>query len=207
MSKLPDAITTILESSINRYLALDPAAGASLDLLDNKSVSLKLKEFSSAIFFKVEDQKIKVFSSFEDETDVHMLSSIPVLINMTVASRGDESILGSEIEMSGNMEVGRQFRDIFKNLDIDWEEILSRYTGDIVAHKLGNGFRQFNHWLGATKQSIQRDISEYLQQESQQLPEADEVNGFIAQVDSIRQSVERAEARIKLLQNALENNK
>ena len=207
MSKLPDAITTILESSINRYLALDPAAGASLDLLDNKSVTLKLKEFSSPIFFKVEDQKIKVFSSFEDETDVHMLSSIPVLINMTVASRGDESILGSDIEMSGNMEVGRQFRDIFKNLDIDWEESLSRYTGDIVAHKLGNGFRQFNHWLGTTKQSIQRDISEYLQQESQQLPEADEVNEFIAQVDSIRQSVERAEARIKLLQNAFENNK
>ena len=207
MSKLPNAITTILESSINRYLALDPAAGASLDLLDNKSVTLKLKELSSPIFFKVEDQKIKVFPSFEDETDVLMLSSIPVLINMTVASRGDESILGSDIEMSGNMEVGRQFRDIFKNLDIDWEEILSRYTGDIVAHKLGSGFRQFNHWLGNTKQSIQSDITEYLQEESQQLPVADEVNDFIEQVDSIRQSVERAEARFKLLQNALENNK
>lgn len=205
MKKIPDVIVTILESSINRYLALDPAAGEALDALNNSSISLELKEISFPIFFKIDDRKINVLSSFEGETDVYMQSSIPVLINMTVASRNGESVLGSDIEMSGNMEVGRQFRDIFKNLDIDWEEIISRYTGDIIAHKLGNGFRHMNHWLGDTRQSIQGDISEYLQQESQQLPVADEVDEFIKQVDSVRLSVERAEARVKLLQAVFEN--
>lgn len=193
-----------MESSINRYLALDPAAGNSLDSLENKCIKLQLREFAFPLFFQIENRRIKVLSSTEESTDVVMSTSIPVLMNITLLNRDENSILGSELEMSGNMEIGRQFRDVFSNLNIDWEEILSKYTGDIIAHKLGNGVRHFNRWVGNSSQLLQQNITEYLQEESKQLPQAEEVNAFIKQVDAVRSSVERAEVRLNMLNSKLE---
>ena len=150
-----------MESSVNRYLALDPTSGDSLGGLENRIVELKLKEFSFPVYFKIQNLKIQVLDSTEESADVSLLASIPQLVKMTAVS-GNDSILGDDLEMSGNMDVGRQFRDVFRNLDIDWEEILSRFTGDIVAHKLGNGIRKFNQWISRTGESIQGDITEYL---------------------------------------------
>lgn len=204
MSKLPDVITTILQSSINRYLALDPASGESLDRLENKVVALRIKEFSFPLYYKTQNRQISVLASMEEDADVSMQASIFQLIKLTTASEDNETIIGDDIEMSGDMDVGRQFRDIFRNLDIDWEEITSRYTGDIIAHKLGSGLRKLNQWLGNTGRSIQSDLAEYLQEESQHLPAASEVKQFIKQVDDVRLSVDRLEARINLLKNKLE---
>lgn len=204
MSKLPNAIATLLESSINRYLALDPSVQASVDALEDRSVTLVLKEFPFPFHFRIENKRIKVLSELEVLADVSLSTSIPALLQMTLTNEGDESVLGSEIEMSGNMDVGRDFRNIFKNVDIDWEEILSKYTGDIIAHKLGNGYRQFSRWLGNTNQTIQKDITEYLQEESRQLPSTFEITDYINAVDDVRLAVERVEARFKILVKTVE---
>ena len=206
MSKLPDSLTTIMESSVNRYLALDPSSEKTISKLEGRSAVLYLKEFSFPVYFKFENQRIKVLPTFEGEPDVNLVMPLSSLAGMALASPENESILGNEIEMTGNVDVGREFRNIFRNLDIDWEEIVSRYTGDIIAHKLGNGVRQIGDWFGAAKSSLQQDVTEYLQEESQQLPAEREVDVFIENVDELRLSVERAEARIKILKNNLEKN-
>jgi ubiquinone biosynthesis protein UbiJ len=203
LSKLANTIATLFESSINRYLALDPSTQESVAALENKSITLVLKEFSFPLYFKIENKRIKVLSEIEVETDVRLATSVPALLQMTLSDRSDESVLGSEIDMSGNMDVGREFRNIFKNVDIDGEEILSRYTGDIIAHKLGNGYRQFSHWLGGARQTIESDISEFLQEESRQLPSSLEVAGFINEVDDVRLAVDRAEARFEMLRKTM----
>lgn len=199
MSKLPNSFAAILGSSINHYLSLDPGVQASISVLENKSIALKLREFSFPVYFHIENKHVKVLSEFQEETDVKLSTTLPGLLKMTLASDGEESVLGSEIDMSGDMEVGRQFRDIFKNIDIDWEEIISKYTGDLVAHKLGNGFRQFSHWMGNTRYALSQDITEFMQEESQQLPSRSEVESFISAVGDLRMAVERAEAKLKLL--------
>jgi len=197
LNKLPDAVTAILETSINRYLALDFSAQDNLNALNNKSVELNIKEISSPVFFNIVNQHVKVLSTFTDDPDVRMTTTVPVLLKMGLSKEDDEALLGGDFEMSGNMDVGRQFRYIFKNVDIDWEEIISKYTGDIVAHKLGNGFRKLNHWLANTKDTIRNDIAEYLQEESRQLPSSREVDDYLQAVDDVRMAVERAEARLK----------
>ena len=205
MSKLPNTVAALLESSINRYLSLDPSIQNSVDALENKSVTLRLKEFSFPLFFKIDNGRIKVLVDIQTETDVSLSTTVPTLVRMTLSNDGDESVLGSELEMSGNMDVGRHFRSIFRNVDIDWEEVISRRTGDVIAHKLGNGVRQLNRWLGNTRQTFQKDITEYLQEESAQLPSGVEVSSYVDSVDEIRTAVERAEAKLKFLKNLIEH--
>ena len=179
---------------------------ASIAVLENKSIALKLREFSFPVYFRIENRHIKVLPEIQEETDVNLSTTLPGLIQMTLASDSEGSVLGGEIDMSGDMEVGRKFRDIFKNIDIDWEEIVSKYTGDLVAHKLGNGVRQFSRWMGNTRQALSQDITEFMQEESRQLPSRTEVEYFTGSVGELRMAVERAEARLKLLVGQAEEN-
>jgi ubiquinone biosynthesis protein UbiJ len=201
LNQIPKSITTIIEASINQYLGLDPAAGSNLQVLENSVLEVTLKEFQVPLYFQIIDKKINVRSSYEDEPDTRMTASIFTLFKMTLAKQNDEALLGADIEMSGDMDVGRQFRNIFKNIDIDWEEILSKYTGDIVAHKLGNGARLFSDWISNTNEILKKDVTEYLQEESKQLPSKEEVSDYIDAVDKVRLAVERVEARMRQLQS------
>ena len=172
--------------------------GDSLEVLQGKSINLQLKEFSFPVFFLIENRHIKVMPEFEDEADANLSVSIPLLISMTASSK-EGSVLGSDMEMSGDIEVGRQFRDVFRNLDIDWEEILSQYTGDVLAFQIHQKGSQLAEFFKQGLQSLAQTSSEYLREEARMTPTAPEFDHFQRQVSSLRQDVDRTEARLREL--------
>ncbi|MCB1155828.1 sterol-binding protein, partial [bacterium] len=93
---------------------------------------------------------------------------------------------------------------ILDDMDIDWEEMLSRYTGDIVAHQLGNLVRGANRWLSRSAGVIEQDLGEYLQEEARSLPPRLEVQDWMNEVDAARSDLDRLEARIKRIAVLLE---
>lgn len=199
MNKLPNTISALIEITLNRYLNLDPGAKTTITAMDGKVIQISIRDLDVPLFMKVTGNRIEVLSLYEGETHSQMRASIISLMKMGTTS--DASVMGEDIEMSGDLDVGRQFRDLLAKVDIDWEEILSRYTGDIVAHKIGNVVRLLNSWGKNTVESLRKDVGEYLQEESRQLPSSYEVKQFVMQVDDVRMAVDRAEARIRQLQN------
>jgi len=169
--------------------------------MSGRVIQINIRDLDIVFFMKVSGGRIEVLSSYDEEIHCAMKASIISLMKLGIAS--DASALAEDIEMSGDLEVGRQFRDLLARVDIDWEEIASRFTGDILAHKLGNAVRSLTSWGKKTSDSLRRDVGEYLQEESRQLPSAFEVSQFVAQVDDVRLGVDRAEARIKQLEKHL----
>ena len=84
-------------------------------------------------------------------------------------------------------------------IDIDWEEQLSRLSGDVLAHRLGTMVRGALDWGRRAKQSLERDVAEYLREETGLNPRQDEVESFVAGVDVLREAVDRLEARLERL--------
>ena len=87
----------------------------------------------------------------------------------------------------------------------DWEEQLSHLVGDAAAHQVGNLVRDTLQWGAKSVDTLGRDLTEYLQEESRQLPQRDEVNKFLAAVDVLRNDVERLDARVKRLQARIDS--
>jgi ubiquinone biosynthesis protein UbiJ len=202
VTKLPNTITALIEITLNRYLSLDPDAKRNFPALSEKVIQINIRDLDIVFFMKVSGGRIEVLPSYDDEIHCAMKASILSLMKLGVAS--DASVLGEDIEMSGDLDVGRQFRNLLARVDIDWEEIASRYMGDIVAHKLGNAVRSLTGWGKKTSNSLRKDVGEYLQEESRQLPTAFEVSQFVAGVDDVRMGVDRAEARFKQLQKQIQ---
>jgi ubiquinone biosynthesis protein UbiJ len=102
----------------------------------------------------------------------------------------------ADVSIEGDMELGQQIRTLLKNIDIDWEEYLSKLTGDTIAHKIGNTVRHLFQWGKQTKDNLRQDVSDYLIEESRQLPHRLEVEEFLEQVSATRDAVERLQAKL-----------
>lgn len=201
MTKLPHTITTLIEIAFNRYLDMDPDARAKMPAMADKVLKITIREIDLPLIMRVRENHIDVLPSYDSDIHSEMRASVLSLMKLGMAGDASSSAMGGDIEMSGDLETGRQFRDLLSKVDIDWEEILSQYTGDIVAHKIGNGIRTLTNWGRKTVDSLSKDVSEYLQEESRQIPSQHEIKDYLTNIDDIRLATDRAEARIKQLQN------
>jgi ubiquinone biosynthesis protein UbiJ len=89
--------------------------------------------------------------------------------------------------------------DALQGLDIDWEEQLAKLAGDTLAHRIGHQARATGRWASRSGEVLTRDLREYLIEEGRLVPSAAEMKGFLDGVDTLRDDVDRLEARIARL--------
>jgi ubiquinone biosynthesis protein UbiJ len=189
-----------LESAFNRYLRLDPAAGARLVGLDGRVIALELRGLDLSLVFRVQGQGIAIVDEPELKPDT-VLSGTPLSITRLGFGRGNATgtLFSGEVEIAGDVETGQAFKAILDAIDIDWEEQLSRLTGDVLAHQLGNAARHTGSWLDHVRLTLERDLSEYLQEELRVVPTRIEIENLIEDIGRLGMDADRLEARIKRL--------
>jgi len=77
---------------------------------------------------------------------------------------------------------------------------LSGFVGDVAAHRLGEIARGVGNWTREARSTMGANIREYLQEESRDVPSRYEVDRFATNVSTLRDDVDRLEARIKRLE-------
>jgi len=207
MSALPTAVTAALEVAINRVLALDEETLARLSSMQGKVIGIELRGLDVSLFLIPEINKLSVYGRFEGEPDTLLRGTPIALMRMGLVKHAGDVLFAGDVEISGDVELGQAFSEMLDDLDIDWEEHLSQLTGDLVAHKVGNVIRGAFAWGQQTLETLGKDAAEYLQEENDTLPNHDEVESFLAKVDSVRSDVDRMEARVRRLENKIKNNK
>lgn len=199
MKMIPTVFTVAIETAINRVLALDPDTLTRLCAMNGKVIAIELKGMDMALYLIPGNAGLNVFAHFEGEPDTTLRGTPVGMLRMGMAENAGDSFFAGDVEISGDVELGTQFREIFDGLDIDWEEHLSRITGDVVAHKVGSFMRSAVQWGRQTLDTVGRDGAEYLQEESRDLPNRFEMDAFLSDIDTIRTDVDRLEARINRL--------
>lgn len=200
MNTLSTAIAAVLETAINQVLVLDPETVDRLRAIKGKVIAVDLKGLNVCLFLLPGEQGLSIFSRFEGEADTVLRGTPIAMTKMGLAKEAGDILFAGDVEITGDVELGQQFREILDSLDIDWEEHLSHVTGDVVAHRLGNLFRDVTKWGKNAVNTLSQDAAEYFQEESQDLPNPGEVEHFLKDVDTLRSDVDRLEARVTRLQ-------
>jgi ubiquinone biosynthesis protein UbiJ len=112
---------------------------------------------------------------------------------------GAAGVRGTHAEITGNLGVAEQFADLLRFARPDLEELLSHWVGDIAAHEIGRAAGAAARWLERAADALMRNTGEYLQEESRVLPAATEAQAFYAEVERLRDDVERAAVRLERL--------
>lgn len=192
-----------LEAAVNRGLHLDPAALARMAALEGRMFEIHLRGPDLRLFLLPGGRGVQITDETDRVPDT-TISGTPLALLRTGVGRGERPRLFSgDVEISGDVEAGRQLKSVLDEMDIDWEEQLSRLVGDVLAHQVGNVARGLRDWSRQSTQTLQEDIGEYLREESELLPGATEVDEFMAAVDRLRADTDRLEQRIRRLEDGL----
>ena len=198
----PTALTVAaLEQAVNHYLALDPDARQAIGRLHGRVIAFDLEGTGLTIYLvPAADGRVQLLSHHEGGADCRLRGTPLALARMSHPRAGSDQLFAGEVQIEGDTELAHRFGKILAAMDIDWEEQLSHYTGDLIAHDLGNLVRGATRWGRHSLDTLGRDLQEYLQEELRLLPVRAEIEDFLSDVDRLRDDVERLQARIERLQ-------
>ncbi len=191
----------VIIAGLNRYIASDQERAAGLDQIKGKLIRLTIREIDKTLSLRVEHRYLKEVSDGDVNPDVDISVSLKILPEFLLGADQDKLIKNGGIEIKGDAHIASVFQNTLREIEIDWEELLSKYTGDAVAYQVGRGVEAV-HTLGRhLRENMRQDIRDYLQDNIQASVTQDEVDQFIQDVDSVRAKTDRLEARLNRLHN------
>lgn len=200
------ALTATLETTFNAWLALDAQthgnARSRLQVLQGKLICLHISNPDVQLYFLPTADQVRVTTRYAAAPDVTIHGSALGLMRLSASNDAGKAMLEHGIKIDGDMGLGNHFSQILREIDVDWEELLSRAVGDVVAHHLGQVVRNAQGWLGDSSHAMRLNTQEYLQEEARLVPADAEIRQYLDAVDTLRADTDRLEARLKRLEKS-----
>lgn len=200
----------LINNALQKYLDSDPEIAAKLNKFEGQRLLVHLTDIEKEFLVTPIQSGIVVSEHIVDEealdagkpeitTTIH--SNIVSLAKMGLGAEYQSMLNSGALKIEGDVEFANQLRSIFMQVDIDWEEIASKYVGDSVAYQVGLFVNRFKNYKKRSVDNFCLDVSEYLQEESRILPTKVELERFMGGVDNLDANVQRLEARVQRLMN------
>jgi ubiquinone biosynthesis protein UbiJ len=196
---LPQTFIAALETACNRYLALDDEALPKLARFEGKVIAINILGINQKLFLFPSADGMMILGDFDAEADTTLSGTPMALARLGMSDDAASVMFSGEVQISGDVRLGNQFKKVLQQLHIDWEEQLSKVVGDMAAHQIGNAVRDFSRWFARSNQSMHLNTGEYLQEEVRMVVGKAELDRFVKNVDELRDAIERLEARITRL--------
>lgn len=196
---LTTAALASAEKMLNAALRYDPATRIGLAQLEGKILALQITTPGITVFVMPMDNELRLMGNWEGDVDTRITGSLLALAQLTQTEI--HNLKDSGVTVMGDLALLADMQRLVKNLDIDWEEMLSQFTGDIIGHQTAQLIRAKFGWAKDRAKSAQRLTSEFLTEELKTLPGKPELNDFYRQVDDLRLAVDRAAARVEAIIN------
>jgi ubiquinone biosynthesis protein UbiJ len=191
-----------LETALNGYLGLDPVTRQRLAALHGRTVGVEMAGLGLTLFFTADEAGVlQVYGRHEGEPDCWLRGTPLDLLRAGDREAGADQLFSQRVRIEGDSGLAQRFGAILGDVDIDWEEHLSRIVGDVAAHEVGSAARAARELGQRTGRTAEQNLREYLQEESRLLPTRYEVKEFLDAVDVLRDDVERLAARVERLRN------
>lgn len=191
------ALSKLFETLLNQAVQLDDMQGQALAPCDEKVVQLTFTDLGQTFFliYQIDADNQGAFS-----VQNHLMGAPDTHIQLTSL---DWIARQPNYDASGDETLAADFIQGVQSLNIDWEEQLSKITGDLVAFKIGSTVREGRKSVESAKRKASDTLREYLQFEIELLPTGPQVQRFKRDVQQTTQAVDALEKRLQALSDAL----
>ena len=192
-------IRNTIIAGINRYLECDTERAQGLEQINHKIIIIRLREPESNITFQINGSLLEEIDQPGIDPDVEIIASLKVLPDYFLGVDQNQFIKNGDIEIIGDSHVASTFHNVLREIEIDWEEILAKYFGDVAANQIGKGVRSAQGFVKRLGDNLRLDMRDYLQDELQVAVTKVEVDEFIRQVDATKTKLDSLEERVNRL--------
>lgn len=197
-----------LERAINALLARDPATPSRLEALAGSRLLVRLEQPHLPLMLHFHRAGIDL-SHAGDAADSEALADAVVELTPETLSRwaSGESLerlmFSGQLSLRGRTHLLEATRELFTDLDIDWEGELARLLGDMPAHSLAEGLRRVAHFGLRARDELLADVSEYVFEEARLLPGRQQREVLRDHLTELDVATDRLEARLARLRRRL----
>ncbi|HRP96436.1 MAG TPA: SCP2 sterol-binding domain-containing protein [Rhodocyclaceae bacterium] len=182
--------------ALNHVLAQSPWARERLAVFAGAPVRVVAAPL--ALSFKIDPQGYLAASDDGDRAPEVTITVALAELPAALPSGMQALLNGARIE--GNAELADALGFVFRNLQWDVEEDLSRVVGDIAAHRLLGLARSLKAAHEQALRALAENVSEYLVEEQPLLVSRQAITQFDEEVQALRDGVARLAKRIERLE-------
>lgn len=194
-----------INKAINSYLNLDPESKMRVKKLSGKAIAIELLPFHFHFQCVFSENKVEVYSDELMETETQIRGTPLQMMGVMINKENRQQFFAEDIVITGNAELGQQVIALFDELQIDWEEHMAQFVGDVPAYHVGRFVKKIGSWLRHSENSFSQDINEYVHEEAGLFPSSEAFQDFFNDIDALRMDVDRVEVRIKKIKENVES--
>ena len=187
----------LLERELNRWIGESTAARELLARLVGTSFAVHVAGLGITLVLHAEQRAVRLGTDPAGATAT--LRAAPFDLLRLVQAGGVSAVKRTHAELSGDLEVAERYAKLLKLARPDLADEVAKWIGDMPAHALQSAARGAVGWLERAATAVRVNTAEYLQEESRALPAPLEAQAFYADVETLRDDVERAAARLARL--------
>lgn len=192
-------LTAAIENLLNRNLAASPGARARCAALQGQRLLVCVTGTGLRIGIESLGDTLSLSRTPTGEFNVTIEGS-PINLLALTGDNPERLLQSGQISVRGDAEILQRYRALALLLQPDLEEELSRLVGDLPAHHIGRLARSLWSFGRRAASNTVRNAAEYLAHENHTLVPRAEAEAFMADVDQLREDVDRAAARLRTLE-------
>jgi ubiquinone biosynthesis protein UbiJ len=197
-----------VEKILNHLLRNDPYLAAQLAPFDGKTIEVQSTAPTTAICCSIDRGAIRLSSLGSEYVGLHadavIVGRAVDLVNMLFTDNSSRALANPAISISGDAVLVQELYGTIRKLDIRWQDYLAPFLGDVITNELEQVADSSRRWSKHASASVRRNIDDYLREETNLLPDRNEVAAFGDVLDRLKLDIDRIQARARLLNDRLD---
>lgn len=196
---LTQALFAGVERGLNRVLALDSTALPRLARLNGRVIAVESRAPALQLFILADGEGLRLASQWAGEVDCTLRAPASALLRLALAKDKQAVLHEPEVDLDGDSGALMELTGVLQDLELDWEYELSRWLGPVATPLLAGHLRSRTGWTRDNLHSLQLSLADYLSEESRALVGCREAEARFAELDDLKLSLDRLDARIERL--------
>lgn len=193
----------LLQSVLNRAVALDAETRSELRRLDGRAVSVDFSGTPFKLRLAVAGDRLEVGPADSGDSQLRVAASPGSLLGLALR-RGDNAMAPGKVDIAGDAELAQRLEKLARGFRPDLEEAFARVFGDVLGVKIAQMFTGAFETARSRGKALLQDGADYLREDGGSLVAPGEMEQFLDEVDVLRERSERLEARLARLAAAAE---
>lgn len=188
-----------VELGLNRVLTMDSTALPRLARLSGRVIAVECGAPNLQLFILPSANGLQLAAQWAGATDCRLHAPAASLLRLATSQDKTRILHSPEVSLDGDSAVLLELAGILQDLELDWEYELSRWLGPVGSRLLGGHLRSRVNWTGQALDSLRLNLADYLSEESRSLVGRREADARFAELDRLKLSLDRLDARIERL--------
>jgi ubiquinone biosynthesis protein UbiJ len=196
---LSQALLAGVELGLNRVLALDGCALPRLARLAGQVIAIDSQSPALSLFILADGEGLRLAPQWQGPVTCRLGAPASILLRLASADDKQALLHQPQVRLEGDSGVLLELAAILQDLQLDWEYELSRWLGPLATALLAGPLRRSANHAHNNLRSLGANLGDYLREEARVLVGQDEAQARFAELDALKLTLDRLDARIQRL--------